>query len=72
MWGSGPSVAEKLPELRKLDTAVIANVLGYTLEDYVEVLPRLEDAEGWRGMSSISPAPTQEGGMQFAAIRPGG
>src|SRR5205807_9331080 len=42
-------VAEKLPELRKLDTAVIGNVFGYTLEDYVEVLSVLEDAGGLGG-----------------------
>src|SRR6202008_5205033 len=39
-------VAEKLPVLRKFDTTIIANVFGYTLEDYVEVIRTLEDAEG--------------------------
>jgi len=39
-------VAEKLPVLRNFDTAVIANVFGYTLEDYVEVIRILEDARG--------------------------
>jgi dihydroorotate dehydrogenase (NAD+) catalytic subunit len=34
-------IAEKLPELRKFDTSVIANVFGYTLEDYVEVIRAL-------------------------------
>src|SRR4029077_5903356 len=38
-------VADKLPLLRKFDTAVVANVFGYTLEDYVEVIRILEDAE---------------------------
>ncbi|HEX8763930.1 MAG TPA: dihydroorotate dehydrogenase catalytic subunit, partial [Candidatus Acidoferrum sp.] len=42
-------VAEKLPVLRKFHTAVIANVFGYTLEDYVEVLRVLENAEGLAG-----------------------
>ncbi len=31
-------VAEKLPVLRSFDTAVVANVFGYALEDYVEVI----------------------------------
>src|SRR5437879_12706501 len=42
-------VADKLPEVRELDTAVIANVFGYTLEDYVEVLRVLEHAERLAG-----------------------
>ena len=39
-------VAEKLPVLRKIDTAVVVNVFGYALEDYVEVIRVLEDHEG--------------------------
>src|SRR5258706_5938141 len=39
-------VADKLPSLRKYDTAVLANVFGYCLEDYVEVIRILQDAEG--------------------------
>src|SRR5207249_6150737 len=42
-------VTEKLPVLRKFDTAIIANVFGYTVEDYVEVICVLEDAEGLAG-----------------------
>ena len=32
--------------LRGMDTAVFANVFGYAVEDYVEVVRVLEDAEG--------------------------
>src|SRR5271165_4969967 len=39
-------VAEKLPLLRTCGTAVIANVFGYTIEDYVSVIRVLEEAEG--------------------------
>src|SRR3989475_8806464 len=61
-------VAEKLPELRKLDTAVIANVFGYTLEDYVEVLRVLEDAEGLAGYElNISCPNVKRGGIQFGS-----
>ncbi len=59
-------VAEKLPVLRKFDTAVIANVFGYTLEDYVEVIRILEDAEGLSGYElNISCPNVKKGGMQF-------
>ena len=39
-------VAEKLPLLRPLKTAVVANVFGHTINEYVEVIRILEDAEG--------------------------
>src|ERR1700757_2580408 len=39
-------VDEKLPVLRKFDSHIIANVFGSTVEDYVEVIHVLEDAEG--------------------------
>jgi dihydroorotate dehydrogenase (NAD+) catalytic subunit len=61
-------VAEKLPVLRKFDTAIIANVFGYTLEDYVEVLQVLEDAEGLAGYElNISCPNVKRGGMQFGS-----
>jgi dihydroorotate dehydrogenase (NAD+) catalytic subunit len=59
-------VAEKLPVLRKYDTAVIANVFGYSVEDYVEVIRVLEDAEGLAGYElNISCPNVKKGGMQF-------
>jgi dihydroorotate dehydrogenase (NAD+) catalytic subunit len=61
-------VGEKLPVLRKFDTAVIANVFGYTLEDYVEVVRILEDAEGLAGYElNISCPNVKKGGMQFGS-----
>ena len=61
-------VAEKLPVLRKFDTAIIANVFGYTLEDYVEVLRVLEDADGLSGYElNISCPNVKRGGMQFGS-----
>ena len=66
--GVRPFVAEKLPQLAKLDTAVFANVFGYQPEDYVEVLSVLEDAEGLAGYElNVSCPNTKCGGMQFAA-----
>jgi dihydroorotate dehydrogenase (NAD+) catalytic subunit len=59
-------VAEKLPVLRKYDTPVIANVFGYAVEDYVEVIRILEDAEGLAGYElNISCPNVKQGGMQF-------
>ena len=61
-------VAEKLPVLRKFDTAIIANVFGHTLEDYVEVLRVLEDADGLAGYElNISCPNVKKGGMQFGS-----
>ena len=61
-------VAEKLPKLAKLDTAVFANVFGYQPQDYVEVIRALEDAHGLAGYElNVSCPNTKHGGMQFAS-----
>jgi dihydroorotate dehydrogenase (NAD+) catalytic subunit len=59
-------VAEKLPVLRKYDTAIVANVFGYCLEDYVEVIRVLEDSEGLAAYElNISCPNVKKGGAQF-------
>ena len=59
-------VAEKLPVLRKIDTSVIVNVFGYTLEDYVEVIRTLEGEEGVAAYElNISCPNVKKGGVQF-------
>jgi dihydroorotate dehydrogenase (NAD+) catalytic subunit len=59
-------VAEKLPVLRKYVTPVLANVFGNTVEDYVEVIRTLEDADGLAGYElNISCPNVKQGGMQF-------
>ena len=61
-------VADKLPKLRKFDTAVFANVFGYTVEDYAEVIRVLEDAEGLTAYElNISCPNVKKGGMQFGS-----
>jgi dihydroorotate dehydrogenase (NAD+) catalytic subunit len=61
-------VAEKLPVLRKFDTAIIANVFGYTIDDYVEVIRTLEEAEGLAGYElNISCPNVKRGGLQFGS-----
>jgi dihydroorotate dehydrogenase (NAD+) catalytic subunit len=61
-------VAEKLPVLRKYDTAIIANVFGYSIDDYIEVIRVLEDAEGLAAYElNISCPNVKKGGMQFGS-----
>ncbi len=38
-------IRDELPEVEKLDTAVIVNVAGSRIEDYVNVIERLNDAD---------------------------
>jgi len=59
-------VAEKLPQLRGV--AVFANVFGYAVEDYVEVVRVLEDAEGVAGYElNVSCPNTKHGGIFFSS-----
>jgi dihydroorotate dehydrogenase (NAD+) catalytic subunit len=61
-------VAEKLPVLRKYDTAIIANVFGYCVDDYIEVIRVLEDAEGLAAYElNVSCPNVKKGGMQFGS-----
>jgi len=61
-------VSEKLPALRRFRTAVFANVFGYAVEDYVEVVRVLEDAEGLAGYElNVSCPNTKKGGMFFSS-----
>ncbi|HVM75342.1 MAG TPA: dihydroorotate dehydrogenase [Candidatus Saccharimonadales bacterium] len=58
----------KLPVLQKYNTPVIVNVFGYCLEDYVEVIHRLEDYEGISAYElNISCPNVKQGGMQYGA-----
>jgi len=60
-------VAEKLPKLAQLQTAVFANVFGYATEDYVEVVRVLEDAPGLAGYElNVSCPNTRHGGIYFS------
>lgn len=59
-------IAEKLPALGRYDTAVIANVFGHTVDEYVEVIARLEEAEGVAAYElNISCPNVQKGGVEF-------
>ena len=59
-------VAEKLPQLRKFDTAIIANVFGHTIAEYVEVIRVLEDTEGVAAYElNISCPNVERGGAEY-------
>jgi len=59
---------EKLPLLQRLPTAVFANVFGYEVEDYVEVVRVLEDHPGLAGYElNVSCPNTSHGGMYFSS-----
>jgi len=61
-------VAEKLPQLARLRTPVFANVFGFGVEDYVEVVRVLEGSEGLAAYElNVSCPNTSHGGMQFGS-----
>jgi dihydroorotate dehydrogenase (NAD+) catalytic subunit len=61
-------VEEKLPALSKCGTPVFANVFGYALEDYVEVVRVLEDHDGLAGYElNVSCPNTKHGGIFFSS-----
>jgi dihydroorotate dehydrogenase (NAD+) catalytic subunit len=59
-------VAEKLPQLRKFDTAIVANVFGHSIADYVEVIRVLEDTDGLAAYElNISCPNVERGGAEY-------
>jgi dihydroorotate dehydrogenase (NAD+) catalytic subunit len=61
-------VAEKLPALKNYRTAIIANVFGYSVEEYIGVIRILEEAEGLAACElNISCPNTAHGGLQFGS-----
>ena len=59
-------LSEKLPYLRKFDTAVIVNIFGYSPDEYVGVVERIEGAAGVSGIEvNISCPNVKAGGMAF-------
>lgn len=64
--GAEGFLEEKLPFLRQFDTAVIANIWGRTIEEYVGVAERLDGAEGLDALElNISCPNIKEGGISF-------
>jgi len=65
--GARAFLDEKLPHLRQIkDVVVIANVFGYTREDYEHTIEVLNDGEGIAAYElNVSCPNTQHGGLQF-------
>src|SRR2546423_9519661 len=62
--GARAFIEEKLPQLRAYDTRVIANVFGYSDEDYIEAITILNDGEGISAYElNISCPNVKEGGI---------
>jgi dihydroorotate dehydrogenase (NAD+) catalytic subunit len=59
-------VAEKLPQLRRFDTVIVANVFGHTISEYVEVIRVLEDTDGVSAYElNISCPNVERGGAEY-------
>ena len=66
--GVAAFVRDKLPKLRQYSVPVIANVFGYQVDDYLEVLRALEDAQGLVGYElNVSCPNTKQGGIFFSS-----
>jgi dihydroorotate dehydrogenase (NAD+) catalytic subunit len=62
-------LSDKLPPLRRYPTcAVIVNVFGYTIEDYLAVIDRLNEGEGIAAYELNASCPnTKHGGLAFGS-----
>lgn len=59
-------LADKLPQIRKLQTAVIVNVVGREIDDYVAVAKRLNKEDGIAGLElNVSCPNIKQGGISF-------
>lgn len=57
---------KKLPFLRRLDTPIIVNIYGKTVDEYVEMARRIEDIDGIAGIEvNISCPNVSAGGIAF-------
>ena len=67
--GVAAFIEEKLPALRRYSrTACIANVFGYTVDDYLAVIEQLNAAEGIAAYELNASCPnTRHGGLIFGA-----
>lgn len=59
-------IDDKLPALRRIDVAVVANIFGETIAEYVDVCERLDDVKGVHAIElNVSCPNTEAGGMIF-------
>src|SRR4029077_3704002 len=63
----GAFITEKLPELSRFDTKIIANVFGHSVANYVEVIQILNDADGIAAYElNISCPNVEKGGIEYS------
>jgi dihydroorotate dehydrogenase (NAD+) catalytic subunit len=61
-------ISEKLPFLRRFDTACIVSIAGSRIEEYVRLTERLAECEGVAAIeANISCPNVDEGGLEFGA-----
>ncbi|MEA3486905.1 MAG: dihydroorotate dehydrogenase [Thermodesulfobacteriota bacterium] len=61
-------IDDKLPRLRRFDSAVVANIFGETIEDYANVAEIFNDAEGVDALEvNISCPNVKRGGVAFGS-----
>ncbi len=61
-------IRDKLPKLQRYTVPVIANVFGYSDEDYAEVIRQLENADGLAAYElNVSCPNTKHGGMFYSS-----
>ena len=59
---------DKVPSLRRIATPYIVNVFGYAIEDYIEVIQRLDTVDGPAAYElNVSCPNTKHGGMFFGS-----
>ncbi|HLB01243.1 MAG TPA: dihydroorotate dehydrogenase [Bacteroidota bacterium] len=59
-------IANKLPELRRFDTAIVANIAASSVDEYCGVLSLLEEQGGIHGYEiNVSCPNVKEGGLSF-------
>ena len=62
-------ITEKMPYLRGIDTPVIVNILGDSVEEYGEIARRLDGVEGISGLEvNISCPNVKKGGVAFGTV----
>lgn len=59
-------IADKMPRLREIDSTILVNICGSSLEEYAELAGILDDVEGIAGIElNISCPNVHEGGILF-------
>jgi len=60
-------ISDKLPFLRELDTSIIVNIAGSSVDEFVDVIERLDDQKGIDAYELNFSCPNvKEGGLEFS------